>query len=245
VDYRVDELATATGVSVDTIRFYQARGLLDPPRRQGRYGFYGEEHRARIERIKDLQAKGLTLATIQRLLNGELDAADEALAAALSGRTGAGGRPTETFGLEELAARSGIPLPLLEAVEQDGLLQPERGGYTNDDVAAAKAGMALLQEGLPLPRLLELAGEHHAAMREIAERAVFMFDAFVREPIREEGLPDEEAAERLVAAFNRLLPAVSSLVAHHFTRTLLATALEHIEQVGEPAELEAVREAGG
>jgi hypothetical protein len=34
--YRVEELAAATGVGVDTIRFYQGRGLLDAPERRGR-----------------------------------------------------------------------------------------------------------------------------------------------------------------------------------------------------------------
>ncbi|MDQ3981976.1 MAG: MerR family DNA-binding transcriptional regulator, partial [Actinomycetota bacterium] len=31
--YRVDELAARAGVSVDTVRFYQARGLLPQPER--------------------------------------------------------------------------------------------------------------------------------------------------------------------------------------------------------------------
>ncbi|HEV7886820.1 MAG TPA: MerR family transcriptional regulator [Acidimicrobiales bacterium] len=238
---RVDQLAAAAGVSVDTIRFYQSRGLLPPPRRQGRVGWYGDDHHRRIERIRSLQAKGLTLATIRRLLTGELDAADEALVTAVADGPGGG----ETFAVEVLAERSGIPLALLQAVEREGLLAPERGGYTMADVAVAKAGLALLEEGLPLPEVLDLARRHHAAMREAAERAVGLFDEHVRQPLRRSGLPDEEAAERLVAAFQRMLPATAALVSHHFTRTLLAVAQEHIEDVGVPAELRAVREAGG
>jgi DNA-binding transcriptional MerR regulator len=242
VELRVEQLASVSGVSVDTIRFYQSRGLLPPPRRDGRVGWYGDEHRARIERVKSLQAKGLTLATIRRLLTGELDAADEALVTALSS-DGAGA--AEVFGLEVLAERSGIPLALLQAVEREGLLAPERGGYTNADVAVAQAGLSLLQEGLPLPEILELARRHHAAMRQVAETAVQLFDEHVRQPLRQSGLADEDAAERLVAAFQRMLPATTALVSHHFTRTLLAVAQEHIEHVGVAAELRAVREAGG
>ncbi|HEX2039309.1 MAG TPA: MerR family transcriptional regulator [Acidimicrobiales bacterium] len=240
MDYRVDQLAEAADVSVDTVRFYQAKGLLPPPRREGRVAWYSDEHVERLDRIRRLQGRGLTLATIGRLLAGELDGADEALVTALA-EPAAGG---ESLTIAELAERSGIPLALLQSLEREGLLVPGRNGcYTVDDVAVAKAGLRLLEHGLPLPELLELARRHHAAMREVAERAVELFDAHVRRPLRTLGLPEEEAAARLVAAFEELLPATTRLVAHHFTRTLLAVAQEHIERVGVPAELAAVEQA--
>jgi hypothetical protein len=37
---------------------------------------------------------------------------------------------------------------------------------------------------------------------------------------------------------------VTTLVGHHFTRTLLKAALDHIEHVGTPVELQAVRDLG-
>ena len=46
---------------------------------------------------------------------------------------------------------------------------------------------------------------------------------------------------RLVAAYAELLPAVNTLVANHFTRTLVNAALDHVEQVGSPAERQAIR----
>jgi hypothetical protein len=239
----VEELATAAGVSVDTIRFYQSRGLLPRPRRSGRIGLYDEEHKARIERIRELQAKGFTLATIRRLVSGELDAADEALVAALTDER----KPAEdeVFGLDELAQRSGIPVALLQLAVDEGLLAVEWGGFTNDDVEAAKAGLSLLEAGVPLPDLLALARTYTHAANAAAEQAVSLFDDHVRRPLRDSGLPDEEAATRLVAAFQRMLPATTTLVSHHFTRTLLAVALAHIEKVGDDAELRAVRQAGG
>lgn len=238
MDYRVDQLAAAADVSVDTVRFYQSKGLLPPPRREGRVAWYGDEHLERLDRIRRLQARGLTLAVIRRLLAGELDTADEALVTALAESPTA-----ETFTLEELADRSGIPLALLQAVEREGLLVPRRDGYTADDVAVARAGLRLLEHGLPLPEVLDLARRHHAAMRAVAEQAVTLFDEHVRKPLRSAGLPDDEAAARLVEAFQQLLPATTSLVTHHFTRTLLAVAQEHIERVGDAAELAAVRDA--
>ncbi|MGZ8765432.1 MAG: MerR family DNA-binding transcriptional regulator, partial [Acidimicrobiia bacterium] len=39
--FRVGELADRCDISVDTIRFYQKRGLLPPPDRVGRVGWYG------------------------------------------------------------------------------------------------------------------------------------------------------------------------------------------------------------
>ena len=36
VAYRVEELAAAAGVSVELLRSYQTKGLVDPPRRDGR-----------------------------------------------------------------------------------------------------------------------------------------------------------------------------------------------------------------
>lgn len=239
MDFRVEQLAAAADVSVDTVRFYQARGLLPPPRREGRVAWYGDVHLDRLSRIRQLQAKGLTLATIRRLLDGELDAADEALASALSGET----RDVERFTLEELASRSGIPLALLQSVAREGLLISRQGWYTSEDVDVAKAGLRLLEYGLPLPEVLDLARRHHAAMREVAERAVELFDTHVRTPLRASGRPDEEAATLLVDAFDTLLPATAALVGYHFTRTLLAVAQEHIEKVGDEAELAAVRAA--
>src|SRR5712692_8214595 len=114
---RVEQLAATSGVSVDTIRFYQARGLLSPPRREGRVAYYGPEHVERLARIRSLQSRGLTLATIRRLVSGELDATDEELAAAVS--SGVDREDEEFLTIEELAERSGIPLAMLQGIERE------------------------------------------------------------------------------------------------------------------------------
>jgi DNA-binding transcriptional MerR regulator len=243
VEYRVEQLAARAEVSVDTVRFYQARGLLDPPRRSGRIALYDDGHLARLDRIHELQVRGFTLATIGRVVRGELDAADEALVEAVTG--GSGGETSEEFfGVDELALRSGIPVELLQALEREGLLIARRHedglAYTPGDVAVARAGLRLLELGLPLPEVLALAREHHTRMRATAEHAVALFDAHVRQPLRAAGLGEEDAAARLVQAFDALLPATVELVSHHFRRTLLAVAQEHIEHVGADAERAAV-----
>ena len=64
----LEELAEDTDVTPRTIRFYITRGLVDPPLRSGRKAAYGEKHKARIEMIRELQAKGMTLSEIGHLL---------------------------------------------------------------------------------------------------------------------------------------------------------------------------------
>ena len=57
MEYRVEELARAAGVPVDTLRFYQARGLLPAPRRRGRVAVYDEDHGARLRRIRERRSR--------------------------------------------------------------------------------------------------------------------------------------------------------------------------------------------
>ena len=281
MEMRVEQLSARSGMSVDTIRYYQSKGLLDPPRRQGRVAWYDDGHLDRLERIRTLQNKGFTLATIARLVSGDLDAADEALLGELSGldepaeRTGAigdlppdgpvtgdgSGPPAEgdaLFTIEELATETGVPLALLKAVEAEGLLIPRQIGgqerYTTEDVAAANAGLLLLEWGIPLSALLDLARRHHEATKAVAHEAVELFSAYVRRPGRGESAtvtdgPGGEAeavdVERLVRAYSELLPAVNTLVANHFTRTLVNTALDHVEQAGSDAERRAISDQVG
>src|SRR6266540_3806750 len=124
---RVEELARRAEVSVDTIRFYQKRQLLPAPRREGRIAWYGTDHVERLQRIKDLQRQGFSLAVIRRLVAGELAAADAPLAA--------------------------VPAPLLDAVAREGLIvAQQRGGasgYTAADADVLRAGLRLLEAGFP------------------------------------------------------------------------------------------------
>ena len=283
MEMRVEQLSLRSEVAVDTIRYYQSKGLLDPPRREGRVAWYGDGHLDRLARIRSLQQRGFTLATIVRLVSGELDAADEALLGELSGWQGgppgpeglpAGARdggpgPTDerigaetgpTMTLEELAGATGVPLALLKAVEAEGLLIPRRIGgqdrYTEADVEAARAGLLLLEWGIPLSALLDLARRHHEATEAVAHEAVSMFSTHVRGPLRRAQPPlagapppvgpgDEPHIERLLQAYSELLPAVNTLVGHHFTRTLIRVALDHVDQVGSDAERRAIGDRAG
>lgn len=228
MEYRIEELARAAGVAVDTIRFYQGKGLLAAPRRDGRVTWYSDEHLERLARVRELQQRGFNLAVIQRFLSGELEDSDEALVAAITSPT-----TPESVTLEELATRSGVPAALLRQLEQAGLLVPlagEEPRYPAEDVLAVRAGLKLLEAGVPLPPLLELGRAHAACIERTAREAVELFDVHVRERIQSEDSDPASAERRLLRLFNELLDASGTLVRHHFQRTLLRTARDRIER---------------
>ena len=68
MEYRVEALAAAAGVRVDTVRFYQSRGLLPKPGRRGRLAIYDADHLQRLRRIRSLVDEGFSLAQIGRVL---------------------------------------------------------------------------------------------------------------------------------------------------------------------------------
>jgi MerR family mercuric resistance operon transcriptional regulator len=69
-------LARAAGVGVETVRYYQRRGLLpEPARPHGEIRRYGAEDLRRLRFIRSAQAAGFTLQEIKQLL--DLDASDD------------------------------------------------------------------------------------------------------------------------------------------------------------------------
>ena len=251
MEYRVEELAGAAGVKVDTVRFYQGRGLIEPPRREGRVAFYGDDHLERLRRIRTLLADGFSLAQIGRLLDSEplgdtgdggpapAAARDDGLLRALVAET-VGDR---TLSRSELAAEAGVPEALITATVSSGLIEPlvvdgeER--FTHADAEMARAGLEILGRGFPLPALLELAVGHAQAMESTADAAIELFDANVIEPARAaEDAGEADEAEVIAEAFRDLLPQVARLVALHFQRTLVRRALERLRNRGDDAALE-------
>ena len=230
--YRVEQLAAACDVSVDTVRYYQSRGLVPPPEREGRVAWYDEGHVERIREVRALRSKGLTLAAISRVLGDDLERPDADLAAAVAVARGET-EPDELLSLEEFADRSGVPASLIQAVEREGIklgrTVDEEERYTASDIDMVRGALRLLEYGLPLGELLALARETNDAMVRLADRAVELFDEHVRKPIIDTSGSAEAAASQLVEAFDALLPAVTNLVANHFRRVLLAEAKERFE----------------
>lgn len=64
----VDELAVRVGLPGSTIRMYQTKGVLHPPRRQGRVAHYDASHIERLTLVQRLQARGFSLPAIAELV---------------------------------------------------------------------------------------------------------------------------------------------------------------------------------
>jgi MerR family mercuric resistance operon transcriptional regulator len=71
----IGKLAAAGGVGVETIRFYQRRGLLETPSRDDGMRRYGSADVQRLRFIKQAQAAGFTLEEIKELL--DLDSSED------------------------------------------------------------------------------------------------------------------------------------------------------------------------
>jgi DNA-binding transcriptional MerR regulator len=70
---QIGEVAERTGVTQRTLRFYEEKGLLQPPTRmEGGFRLYSEEDVARVEHIRRLQdLLGVTLAEIKEMVDAE------------------------------------------------------------------------------------------------------------------------------------------------------------------------------
>lgn len=228
MQYRVEQLAAAAGVRVDTIRFYQRRGLLPRPERAGRQAVYSARHLTRLRRIRRLQRDGFPLAVIHRLLTPRAGGTRGALLRALGDQRGA-----RALSRTEVAAEAGVPEALIAAVENAGIVEPlrvaNRARYGDLDVQTARAALALLRAGFPLQDLLALAIRHAEHVRDLTDQAIDLFDRHIRR--------DRQGAERdaslVVEAFHQLLPRVTALVAHHFQHTLVARAIARLEEAGD------------
>ena len=64
----ISKLAAGGGVGVETIRFYQRKGLLEIPTRESGIRRYGSEDLRRLRFIRQAQAAGFTLEEIKELL---------------------------------------------------------------------------------------------------------------------------------------------------------------------------------
>jgi len=69
------EIARRTGLNVETLRYYETRGLIpSPPRTSAGDRDYSEDHVDRVQFIRRAQELGFTLAEIMDLLDLRLDA---------------------------------------------------------------------------------------------------------------------------------------------------------------------------
>jgi DNA-binding transcriptional MerR regulator len=225
----IDELARRTGMTVRNIRAHQSRGLLPPPDVRGRTGFYGEEHAARIELIKELQADGFNLEAIRRLLESAGGSTDQVLRFTRVAAASFEEEQPEMADIAELRERwadEGGPALLARAVEL-GLVRPLGGDrYEERSPRLSRAARELAALGVPPARTLDVAAEVRRHADGIASAFVALFLDEVWRPFEAAGRPDDRWPE-VFDALERLRPlATESLVA-----IFQIAMTERIEQV--------------
>jgi DNA-binding transcriptional MerR regulator len=235
-EYRVEDLAQAAGISVEVLRSWQSKGLLPPPRHEGRVAHYGPRHLERLRRILDLKSRGYSLKAIAGVLERGWDVVAT--------------RATEPpvlpddaqFTLRELAERTRVPTAMLRSLEASGVLRPRRVGddltYNEWDARAVRMLLSLLGSGLPMEEFMRVAHVQIEAANQVAEGAVELFLRYIRDPLRAQGLPDDEEAERMVSGFRIMLEAATVLVAYNFQRTVLGALQAELAASGSAAEQE-------
>lgn len=209
----MEDLAEAVGVAVDTVRYYQRRKLLAPPRKEGRVAWYGEAHLARVKEIRALADRGFTLAQIKDLSTDDATG----LLADLAAQNAA----DPDLDKAELARRAEVPEFIVDIVVDAGLLVPTaRKGkprFPADAVDMLVAARTLVSEGVTLEELTALAMRHATHVEDVVDDAI---ELFKRHSDRSGGSRDD-----LIGLMHRLVPVASDLVGRHFERTLRTRAL--------------------
>ena len=149
--WKIDDLARETGITVDTIRFYQREGLLPEATRQGRSISYGVAHLRALNRIKDLQAKHFSLRAIKSLAEeGRLGLVEVLFSPLPAGPAAASVSPS--------GVSPEIDPDLLADLRGVGLVANTDGARecATDEIAAVEAAQNLVRLGLPRPIVLLL-----------------------------------------------------------------------------------------
>jgi DNA-binding transcriptional MerR regulator len=193
------ELCDRVGMSVRNVRFYTSKGLVPPPIRRGRSGYYSPVHVGRLELVQELQSHGFTLSAIERYVAGiPADATPEDLALA---RTMLAPwdveRPIE-MSRGELSARAGRELTDddLRTLAALGVVFPLKSGPKRNErwqvaVSQLSVGLGMLELGFPTEAALAAADLYARHGREIAEELYDVFRTMVWPVYRDQGASPE------------------------------------------------------
>lgn len=211
----LDELVARSGLAVRTIRFYTGRGILPAPVRRGRSAVYTNDHLARLELVRELQAHGFTLAAIESYMARlPKDATPETIA--LHRTLLAPWMPDlpETLTRAELEARAGQPLSNDDLVTLGalGTVQPDGKDRYRVAVAHLSVSVSILDLGLPSSAAVAAQSIFTAHGRAIAEELTDVFREMVWPAYKESGLPADQLRET-VERFKPL--TIAALVASY------------------------------
>lgn len=204
-------------MTVRNIRAHQTRGLLPPPVVRGRTGYYSEEHVARIELTKEMQADGLNLEAIRRVF----DSGDGGAAAAIFDFTRALRVPfedetPEIYEGDELNAIWGEKAEptLTRKAEELGIFRPLPGGRMEViSPSLLRAAAALYELGIGPEGISVTAEKLRRYSDGVARAFVELFVREIWEPFDAAGRPERDWP-RMSEALERMRPlAAGALLA--------------------------------
>jgi DNA-binding transcriptional MerR regulator len=219
----IGELAQRTGMTIRNIRAHQTRGLLPPPEVHGRTGYYGAEHVARIELTREMQAEGLNLEAIRRVLESTGGSSKEMVDFARAVRAPFEDESPEIFGPDDFAASWGIDSVddrLLKRAEKLGALRVLADG--NVEVISPRlhrAAARLIEFGVTPAAAISLAGKLHEHADAVALAYVDLFTEQIWEPFDKAGRPDEDW-QRVLDALEAMRPLASDALLAMFQITM-------------------------
>jgi DNA-binding transcriptional MerR regulator len=177
--YRIGELATATGVTRETIHFYLREGVLPPAEKvNARVSYFGDAHVARIRLIKAFQQAHIPLARIREQLDGmsrmgtpETPATVERAVAVVTEFLSLDGEEPRLTAAD-VATAAGLSAEDLAKLEALGVLRPQvvdgERVFTAAEVEAAKAARTIVDQGVDLEKLRFVRRYSELAEQELA-----------------------------------------------------------------------------
>lgn len=237
----IDEFARHTGMTVRNIRAHQSRGLLPPPDVRGRTGYYGRDHIARIELIRELQSDGFKLEAISRLLESAGGSSDEVLRFTRAVKAPFEDEEPQIITPEELAERygdAGDKAPeLLRRAEKLGILRPlGDGNFEELSPRLGRAAAELAALGVSSETALSVAREIRKHADAVAKTFVELFVREVWKPFEDQGRPEHdlprvrEAVERLRPLASDALLAVFQLAMSDAVEQRVGRELERLDR---------------
>jgi DNA-binding transcriptional MerR regulator len=219
----IEQLAAQVEMSVRNIRNHQSRGLLPAPELRARVGYYGAEHVARLRLIRDLQAEGFNLASIERLIN-----ASSASASRLLGLRDAMSAPlhteaSEVLSAHELRERFGeVSEKNIERIRRMKLLIPIGDGrFEVPSPALMKAAEEVIALGIPLHAALALVERVSRECESISRAFVKLYLEELWEPFLADGQP-EQRWDEVIEAIRALRPIASEALLAIFKMRMAA-----------------------
>ena len=219
----IGELARRTGMTIRNIRAHQTRGILPPPEVHGRTGYYNEGHVARIELTREMQAEGLNLEAIRRVLESSEGSSREMVDFARAVRAPFEDETPEIFSARDLAAAWGaeqLDEKLVRRIEEMGVVRrlPD-DQYEVISPRLQRAGTALIELGVSPEAAVETAQELRRASEAVARTFVELFVKEIWDPFDKAGRPDEDWP-KVREALDRMRPLASDALLAMFQITM-------------------------